>query len=128
MSLRTIIRPFSDAAAIEGTATDPAGAAHERQVRQARLELARRETSWTEITPAERLVRRGPFLVDSETDLLYVHRRGLVFEPGRATVGYVTPNTTLTFYVDRDDNVVFIDQPGGARTWSEIVARKATRR
>ena len=128
MNLRTRIRPFSDAALIEGTLTDQDRAEHERQVRQARLELARRETHWTEIAPAERLVRRGPLFVDSETDLVWVVRRGHIWEPGRASVGYLPDNTPMTYFVDQLGEVVFLEAPGGMpRTWSEVVARQAAR-
>jgi hypothetical protein len=108
-------------------AIDPAHAEHERQVRERRLELARRRSNWTEI-PESRLVRRGGrFLVDAETDLLYLLRRGHVFEPGNATVGYVTESAEMTYYVDAADNIVFLEHPGSPHTWSEIVARKARR-
>jgi hypothetical protein len=48
-------------------------------VRTARLEIARDRQDWTEI-PEARLIRRGPFLVDAETDLLYTVVNGEVFE------------------------------------------------
>ena len=125
MSLRTALRPTRGTADAAGV--DPAHAEHERQVRQARLELARRRAGWTEI-PETRLVRRGPFLVDAESDLVFVLRRGHVFEPGKSTVGYVPENTSMIFTVNQDDEVVFLEQPGGIATWSEIVAHKAARR
>jgi hypothetical protein len=50
-----------------------------------------------------------------------------VFETGRATVGYLPDNTAMTYYVDRADNIVFLEQPSGPRTWSEVVARRAAR-
>jgi hypothetical protein len=56
-----------------------------------------------------------------------VIRRGLAWERDRATVGYV-PDGTRPFYVDQDDDVVFLEQPADPRTWSELVARRATRR
>jgi hypothetical protein len=120
MSLRTILR-FSDAA--EGEALHEA---REQEVRRARLELARRQSAWTEI-PETRLVRRGRYLVDAETDFVYVLRRGLVFEPGRAAVGYVADQTPMTYFVDQAGEIVFLEQPGAPRTWSEIVERKARR-
>ena len=121
MKLR--IRPTSNT---EVPPPNPARVEYERQVREKRLELARRRTNWTEI-PETRLVRRARFLVDAETDLMWVVRRGHVFEPGRAAVGYVSDNAPMTFFVDRDADVVFLEQPGGPRTWSEVVARRARR-
>ena len=90
----------------DGTpAIDPARAEHERQVRQARIELARRQTNWTEI-PETRLVRRG-----------------VVFEPGKAVIGYLPDHVPMTFTVTDDGDLRFLDlQPG---TWSEIVERRA---
>jgi hypothetical protein len=58
-------------------------AERERRVREARLEQARRQPTWTEV-PETRLVRRGRLFVDAETDLVYMHHRGVVFEPGSA--------------------------------------------
>jgi hypothetical protein len=126
VNLRTVFRPFHDADQIEGTTTDQQRSEHERQVREARLATARRQSAWAE-TSETRLVRRGRFLVDAETDLIYVLRRGVVFETGRATVGYLPDNTPMTFYVDQADDVVFLEQPSGPRTWSEVVERQARR-
>ncbi len=122
MRLSTVFRP-----ARTTTDSDPAVVEHERQVRQARLDLARRQTTWTEI-PDTRLVRRGRYLVDAETDLIYVLRGGVVFEPGKAVVGYVPENTPMTFTVYENGKIAFLEQPSGPRTWSEIVAHKAARR
>jgi hypothetical protein len=126
VNLRTVFRPFHDADQIEGTTTDQQRSEHERQVRGARLATARRQSAWVEI-PETRLVRRGPFFVDADTDFLYILRRGVVFEPGGATIGYVSPDAPMTFTVNQDDDVVFIEHPGGPRTWSRIVERKARR-
>ena len=117
---------FSDADQVEGRVTDCQRVEHDRQVLAARLDEARRQSAWTEI-PETSLVRRGPFLVDSDTDAVFVVRRGHVFEPGRATIGYLPDNTPMTFFVDRDGDIVFVEPYLGAATWSEIVARKAQR-
>jgi hypothetical protein len=95
-------------------------------VREARLEFARRQRNWVEV-PETRLVARGRFLVDAETDLCYVHRRGHVWEPGRATVGYLPDGAAMTDIVDAAGAVIFLEHPGGPATWSEIVARRAKR-
>jgi hypothetical protein len=78
MRLSTRIRPARN---VEDAPVDPARAEHDRAVREARLELARRMSAWTEI-PETRLVRRGRYLVDAETDLVHLIRRGHVFGPG----------------------------------------------
>jgi hypothetical protein len=109
----SVLRPARNIDAV--SIVDPVRAEPERQVRQARLDLARRQPAWTEI-PETRLVRRGPFLVDAETDLVYVRRRGVVFEPGRANVGYIRESTGMTYTVDQADNIVFLEQPGRPST------------
>jgi len=93
------------------------------QVREARVELARRE--WTEIAPRERLVRRGPWLVDAETDALYVPRRGTTFEPGRAAL-ISGQGAALWFYLDRDD-VVVLEKVRSPASSSEHVERREAR-
>jgi hypothetical protein len=122
MRLSTSIRPARN---IEDVPVDPALAEHEKAVREARLDLARRQSAWVEI-PETRLVRRGRYLVDAETDLVYTLRRGVVFETGNATVGYVVPGTPMTYTVNEADEVVFLEQPS-SHTWSEVVARRARR-
>jgi hypothetical protein len=123
LKLGTIFRHDTEAE----LAPDPELVEHMRQVREKRLETARGRVNWTEL-PETRLVRRGPFWVDAETDLVWVVRRGHVFEPGRASVGYVTDDTPMTFFVDATDEVVFIEPSGGRpRTWSEVVAKRAKR-
>ncbi|MGZ4418030.1 MAG: hypothetical protein ACXVRV_07625, partial [Gaiellaceae bacterium] len=50
------------------------------EVRQARIDYARGNSHWTEI-PETRLVRRGPgWLIDADSDLVWVLRRGVAFE------------------------------------------------
>ena len=123
MNLRTIIRPFHDAAQIEGTVTDQMRTELERAVRGARLELARRQT-WTEIPEP---VRRGRFLVDVDSDRVFMLRQGVVFEPGKATIGFVPDNAQLTYFVDREGRVVFLES-AGRRTWTEICEHEARRK
>lgn len=104
-------------------------AAHVVKVRQARLELARANDQWEEL-PETRLVQRRPggrYLVDAESDRIYSLGRGIVFEPGRSTVGYVDPNDRMTFYVDRDEEIVFLERLTHPHTWSEFCERQARR-
>ena len=71
------------------------------------------------------LVKRGPYLVDADTDRLYTYYAGAVFASREAkpTFGDRAP---LLFFVTDDDRLAFLE-PAGSRTWSEIVARKAWR-
>lgn len=97
-------------------------AAGEAKVREAQIAFARRNDRWTEIAPAARLVKRGPFLVDAETDFVYSVYRGQVF--GWRSVTALIPDVSLTFFLNRADELVFLERAKTARTWSEIVERR----
>lgn len=125
MKLPTVLRPQRDAEDVHSE-LDRNRAALAEQARVSRLAVARRQQNWTEI-PQTRLVRRGRLLVDAESDAVYVLRRGVVFEPYSSTIGYLPPNAAMTFYVDESENIVFLEQPSGPQTWSELVARRARR-
>jgi hypothetical protein len=125
VKLATRLRPARNADTIPEP--DPARAEHERHVREARLANARRQSAWTEI-PEPRLVPRGRgLLVDAETDFVWVVRRGHVWEPHKATIGFVPDDAALTFTVNQNGGVVFLEQPGSLRSWSEYVERQARR-
>lgn len=94
----------------------------EEDVRQWRIDFARNNAAWEEITPAERLVPRlRDWLVDAETDLIWRVKGGEVFARGSAQS--LTPALHLTFYVDRSAGVVFIERVGN-QTWSEFYERR----
>lgn len=89
-----------------------------------RVEVARGNSRWTEIAPAERLRQRElGLLVDSETDLVWTRRPGMVWAPETAHVEYVDPRSEQTFYVDSAGEVVFLESV--QMTWSEHVRRAA---
>lgn len=90
----------------------------------ARLEVVRKNHRWTELEETA-LVRRGPYLVHADTDEMFAIRRGVVFEPGRAVVGYVPEGADLSYFVDQAGEIVFLDRQRG--TWSDIVAKRARR-
>ena len=96
------------------------------EVRAKRLENARKTRNWTEI-PQTSLVPRGRhYLVHAETDELFTLRGGEVFEPGKASIGYIGDGWEMHYFVDQAGEVVFLErQPG---LWSDIVARQARRR
>ena len=104
---------------------DKDAAQKQRMLREARLKAARNQSNWTEITPAERLIRRGParfgWLCDAADDRLWCVGRGTVFLPGGA--GVVSTHVPVTFYVDADDDVVALE-PAPFQTWSEVVKRR----
>ena len=96
-----------------------------RELREARLKAARTQANWSEITPAERLIPRGPsrfsWLVDAADDRLWTPTRGSVFLPGSASIA--ATHTHVTFYVTPDDDVVALE-PAPVSTWSEVVKRR----
>jgi hypothetical protein len=92
-------------------------------LREARVALARRMSTWREIPEP---VRRGPWLVDAESDELFVVRRGATFEPGRAHI-LSGDGFPLSFYVDVDGDVVVLEKVKSPATWSEHVARQTSR-
>lgn len=85
-------------------------------------------TAWTEITPAERLVRRGlsGTYVDSESDRVYRRLHGAVFGPTSASVDFASPDAQLWFVVLRNLNIVFYEATG--ETWTQLVERRERRR
>lgn len=110
-----------------GLVTEDDASALERQVREARIEKARANDAWTEISPATRLVRRGPgkrIVVDAETDKVYRDFRGGVFGQSTASIEFVDVKRPLAFTVDHGD-VTFYEPTG--EIWSEIFERKARR-
>ena len=124
MSLMTKLRLSGESSLDEGTpdeVLEKKRRAITEELRPKRLEVARRNAKWTEIE--DDLVSRGRYLVSAETDAIYKPARGVVFAP--YTVDVVADQTGLTFYVDRDGDLVFLERVPG--TWSEIVAKRARR-
>jgi hypothetical protein len=93
-------------------------------LRALRVEAARQVPAWEERQETD-LVKRGPYLVDVDTDRLYTRYAGTVFASGEAKPTFGERNPLL-FFVTDDDRLVFLE-PAGSRTWSEIVARQAWR-
>jgi hypothetical protein len=92
-------------------------------VRPKRLEVARSNAKWTEI-PNDLVPRnQGRWLVSAETDAIYTLFRGTVFAP--LSVNVVANLTELSFYVDSDGDLVFLERLPGK--WSEHVERQARR-
>lgn len=95
------------------------------QLREARLNAARNQPNWREVSPAARLIPRGParfgWLCDAADDSLWRVTRGATFQPGSAVV--VATHTAVTFYVDTNGDVVALE-PAPIKTWSEVVRRR----
>ena len=91
----------------------------EDAIRAARVEVARRNSKWTEVEESA-LVSRGRLLVHADDDTVYKPYRGVVFATGSTTV--IPDYTALHFYV-RDGELTFLElEPG---TWSEHIAKQA---
>lgn len=111
-----------------GIRSDRREAADAAELLAARVAFARSNQAWTEI-PEERLVRRGPgWLIDAESDLVYSVRRGQAFAPGGAKPHFVDPAVPAVFYVSREGELVLLERCAAARTWSEVVERRARKR
>ena len=93
-------------------------------IRERRVEVARRNTRWTELRETG-LVRRGRWLVHAETDELFKVCRGTIFLTGEAVIAF-NDQVEMHFYVDRDGDIVFLQRDRG--TWSDVVAKRAKRR
>lgn len=117
-------RRLIGAGTMEGNPEHELAEKRAEHLRAARLDAVRRNRRWTELAETS-LVRRGPFLVSAETDEMFMLRRGVIFEPGKASIGYVSEDTELHYYVDQAGEIVFLErQPG---TWSEVFEKRARR-
>jgi hypothetical protein len=94
-----------------------------KQVREARVAFARANDAWVELEQTQ-LVKRGPsWLIDVESDRIFVKRPGVAFQPGTAKLEFVPPNSALWFYVDAESGeLVLLERLVTPRTWSEALA------
>ena len=113
MRTTTRLRSSSDAPPVE-----------QGQLRAARREAARRNPRWVEVEETS-LVRRAMFLVHADTDELWTHYRGTVWEAGSANVIF-NDSIPMWFFVDADGEVVFLERRPGL--WSDIVERMERRK
>ena len=113
--------------ALEGTPEEVAAKrrqANAEQMRPARLEVARRNSKWTEIENDLVPRNRGRWLVSASTDAVYAPMNGVVFQPHSSTV--VADQAELHYYVDDAGDLHFLEkQP---YTWSEHVGSRERRR
>ncbi len=96
-----------------------------RQLREARVKAARACIMWEEISPPERLIAKGPkrygWMVDAETDQIYVLHAGTAFLPRSAAV--VAERMRLAFTVDSDGDVQVFECLRRPATWSDVISR-----
>ena len=93
------------------------------QIREARVTVARRCSSWTEA--ADDFVPRGRgLLVSAETDHVYTPARGVIFQTGSATI--VADQAPYHFVVDDDGGLRFFERQ--SRTWTEQLEGRARAR
>lgn len=94
------------------------------EIRERRVEVARRHPGWREVQEAELVPRPLAYLVHAEKDWIFTRVRGTVFATGSVTV--VAEHPSYFFYVGQDGELVFLERQSG--TWSELVAKRERRR
>jgi hypothetical protein len=121
MTLKSLLG-FSDANLHEGT-PEQQQEARRQELHAQRVEAARGTLAWTELEPVD-VVTRQPYLISASTDEMFVPHRGLVFEPGSASA--VADQSPLWFVVDGDE-LLFLEKPSGASTYTQFLEAKAER-
>ena len=126
MSLRSMLSLTTRASLEEGEpdqVMENKRRVYAEKVRPARLEVARRNSRWTEIE--NDLVPRlgGRWLVSASSDRIYQRVLGTVFLP--YSVSAIADRTELAFYVDDDGELVFLEQLLG--TWTEHLEKQAAK-
>jgi hypothetical protein len=101
------------------------GEEFEDELRQRRLEVARRVPGWTELEETA-LVKRGRWFVHAETDEVFSPVRGVVFATASTTV--VADRAPYYFCVLPSGGLAFFEKVTTPATWSEHVERQARRR
>jgi hypothetical protein len=125
MTIRTTLGLSRESSLEEGT-PDVVSAAKAAQLRELRIDAARRNRHWTELEESV-LVRRGPWLVHADTDELLSRYRGMIFASGSPTITF-NEQVEMLWYVDRAGEIQFLERSRAPSTWSEVVARQARRR
>jgi hypothetical protein len=100
-------------------------AAMRARLREQRVLSARGSRRWTEI-PETRLVPRGPWLCDAQTDALYTVSRGAVFGPAGGIE--FDEMVDRQFFVSPMGDVVMLERVQTPATWSEYFERQARRK
>ena len=126
MSLRTTLGLSRESLLDEGTPDEVMAKkrrALDEALRTKRLEVARRNSMWTEIE--DDLVSRGRgWLVSASTDAIYQRVRGVVFASHSVTV--IADYSPLHYYVDDQGEIHFLERLPG--TWTEYVERRERRK
>lgn len=127
MSLRSTLGLSRESSLEEGSPDEVAEKkrkALDERLRPARLEVARRNSKWTEIDAAD-LVPRGPrdaWLVSAANDAVYEHYRGVVFAPGSVTM---IADRAPVFFSLVDGELVFYERL--PFTWTQHLEKRAAR-
>jgi hypothetical protein len=128
MSLRTTLGLSRESSLEEGTPDEvraKKSAALAAVLKPARLEVARRNSKWTEFEEVD-LVARGPrnqWFVSATTDEVFEPHRGAVFQSGSTSV--IADQADLAFYLDPNGELVFLERIPG--TWTEHLEKQAAR-
>lgn len=106
-----------------GAKTKPA--ADVEKLRRLRVETARRVEAWREVAATD-FVQRPPYLVEAESDWVFVPFKGTIYATGEAKPTY-HERTALLFVVGENDELTFFERTANPQTWSQHVARRAHR-
>ena len=126
MSIRSTLGLSRESSLEEGEPHEVAAKkrkALDEKLRPARLEVARRNSRWTEIE--NDLVERlgGRWLVSASSDRIYRRLLGPVFVP--YSIEAIADRSELAFYVDPDGDLVFLEQL--PRSWTEHLEKQAAK-
>jgi hypothetical protein len=97
--------------------------AYTEAVRPARLDVARQNPKWTELQEVDLVPRGRGYLVSAVSDRIYQRVQGVVF--ASYSVNVIADQTELSFYVDRDGELHFLEQIPG--TWTQHLEKQAAR-
>ena len=97
--------------------------ARAKQVKLARLQVARKHPKWIEVEEVDLVARGYDWLVSATTDRIYKRHFGVVFVDV-ATV--VADMVELHWYVNASDgSVVFLERVTNPETWTQYLERRA---
>ena len=116
-----------ESAALEGTPDEVDArvrAAHDRKLRPARVEAARRISGWHEIED-DLVARHRGWLVSAGSDRIYIQHKGVVWA-GDSVVP-LADTEELSFVVGDELELRFYQRVRHPATWSEYVRRQAAK-
>jgi hypothetical protein len=115
---------FSDQHLVEGM-TEAMRAEHEEKLRAARLEAARRNPHWQEVSEMQLVRRNRSWFVEADSDIVLQAVRGVVFDPAGTSV--IATMTELSFTVSDEGDLTFYERVPGVPTWTWFLEQQQER-